>query len=921
MAVLQRVALYPNERYDTPDARAMEAFSQNDWRFFFSGIISKKSYVLSGFEITNYANIFRISGIRLRQNNAVIMHPEATTQAAGFYVAAGSEPDAQLQLSPNATNFVEIDFETSSGTPDTRAFWDMGANGGKGAEFTDEVDTVINLELKITSNTSSFSPGKIPLYKIITNPSGLATEVTDCRPLFFRLGTGGTSPNPSAEFSWPENSPNLDHAQFETPIKSVAAADNNAPFQGGDKNIKSLKEWMDAVMTSLMKLKGSPYWYSQSPSIGEVYQNAKMTLMVSGIWRHENTVAGKLSLVGGSTFYRIGKKYNCSLSQFSNIDMSSNPVLFIVLPDDSQITYRMGNDNSNPVSPKIVSGVSNNEIVVSGNGNYILTGGNLMIGSKIFSYGFASYNSVENKTTFTSITPDPTGLVKSGNFVYQSEQSVNGYYHYSQSEAVPGVNDSKVSSGVEKTTWIAFFDGVKIHTPDAQLEQGEQIQIGFNTSQAIISYIGSTGEADYNPVYDVNSITNGINLTAAITEAFKIIEKPIYDECIIDTNGSGWTAGSSFTLPLNSRAKPVTATVVGVDGGTIFVSSSQNFKETNFYFETEDGKSYSYTSYSKSQKKFTGVAPSPANPNSSISVGSKIIQNNTFGQYTQSTGELEVYENGVLWRPSTTIFGEDGDYQEISNNSIRTLRFIPPNSTIRFRIASVGGAGAAANNGLTGTTMQRAYSNGRTIVVQPEAPIEIIGADNGEIPFIIHDSLKVDKSVVSSSVELTPVESNPLNEGSVGLWVNSSTKKLQYTRPDGTILSVSDILEQTSGDYSQMTRTMQNGSQATIPAGSPVYITSAGKVGLASCASDMGHIFMGISASSIPPGSYGKIIYAGVVSGIFAGMGLNSGYVWLGSAPGALSLAEPENEGDYLVIVGLIDGEHLILQPQLNGQL
>ena len=242
MAVLQRVALYPNERYDTPDARAMEAFSQNDWRFFLSGIISKKSYVLSGFEITNYANIFRVSGVRLRQNNAVIMHPEATTQAAGFYVAAGSEPDAQLQLSPNATNFVEIDFETTSGTPDTRAFWDMGADGGKGAEFTDEVDTVINLELKITSNTSSFSGGKIPLYKIVTNSNGLAIEVTDCRPLFFRLGTGGTAPDPAAEYNWPQTSPDSEHAQFETPIKSVAATESNAPFEGGDKNIKSLKE-------------------------------------------------------------------------------------------------------------------------------------------------------------------------------------------------------------------------------------------------------------------------------------------------------------------------------------------------------------------------------------------------------------------------------------------------------------------------------------------------------------------------------------------------------------------------------------------------------------------------------------------------------------------------------------------------------
>jgi hypothetical protein len=118
-----------------------------------------------------------------------------------------------------------------------------------------------------------------------------------------------------------------------------------------------------------------------------------------------------------------------------------------------------------------------------------------------------------------------------------------------------------------------------------------------------------------------------------------------------------------------------------------------------------------------------------------------------------------------------------------------------------------------------------------------------------------------------------------------------------------------------------MARLMINGSSATIPAGSPVYITSPGQVALAHCDSDVAHVFLGIAAAPIAAGQQGKIIYAGVVPGIFQGMGLNSGYIWLGSTPGQLSLVEPQNVGDYLVIIGLIDGDDLILQPQMNGQL
>lgn len=284
--ILSRVATYPNERLDIPDFRALEAFGQNDWIYFQKGILTAKSQVISGFEISNYSNIFFAAGINISLNDVAMLHPEATTQAAGFYVSAGSEPDAVLTLSPSSTNYVEVDFSVSTGTTDDRAFWDMGANGGAGGEYTAQVDTVINLELTVTSNISGFTTGRLPLYKIVTNSSGIETSVTDCRPMFFRLGAGGSSPDPTNNYAW-SSTPDSTHARLETPVTATSATTSNAPFQGGDKNIKSFKNWMDAVMSMIKEIKGTPYWYSPTfAGAGAVslYQNAALTILEGGQW-------------------------------------------------------------------------------------------------------------------------------------------------------------------------------------------------------------------------------------------------------------------------------------------------------------------------------------------------------------------------------------------------------------------------------------------------------------------------------------------------------------------------------------------------------------------------------------------------------------------------------------------------------------
>ena len=354
MSVLQRVSFQPNQRLDTPDLRAIEAFVLNDFRFFLSGFFSPTSYILTGFEISNFSTIFTVPGFTLTQNDVVLFYSQASTQAAGFYVFAGTEQSAAVSLSPSATNYVEVTLTDVAGTPDVRAFWDESANGGQGGEFTDTVDTVINLNLEVLSNISGFTPGNIPLYEVATNSSGIVTSVTDCRNLFFRLGTGGNSPNPNNSFPYP-NLPDSTHARFETPITATSATVSNAPFQGGDKNISTFKEWMDAVMSNIKEIKATPYWYSPlfgGTGMASIYQNAALAVLGGGVWTQNppfltttgSVMAASNQLTGlASTTGIVGG----NVQIVSGVDIPDSPATTVVSIISNTVTMSANALNTN----------------------------------------------------------------------------------------------------------------------------------------------------------------------------------------------------------------------------------------------------------------------------------------------------------------------------------------------------------------------------------------------------------------------------------------------------------------------------------------------------------------------------------------------------------------------------------------------
>jgi hypothetical protein len=267
MAVLQRVRAIGNERFDLPDFLNLDAFANADWAEFVEKVLSTSPVIVSGFDITSPQSLIGTDTTTVSINiaNSVMFHPTSTGGAGGFFVASSSEPAQSVTLTANQTNFIEVDQSTSTGAPDTRAIWDeSGGADGTGEEFTQTVDTVTNLDASVTVNTTSFTAGRVPIAQVVVNVSGVITGITDSRNLFYRLGSGGASPNPLNAFTFP-NTP-AGFSRTDTPV-TVTSSGGVSPFLGSDKNIPTLKDWMDAMMTRVAELQGSPFWFANGGAI------------------------------------------------------------------------------------------------------------------------------------------------------------------------------------------------------------------------------------------------------------------------------------------------------------------------------------------------------------------------------------------------------------------------------------------------------------------------------------------------------------------------------------------------------------------------------------------------------------------------------------------------------------------------------
>lgn len=333
MAVLGRVLFSSAERVDLSDMLSLDSYSAGDWRYFIQSLVgSSTPYVLSGFDIIDPQNAIGTQSCSIKVADSVVYYPGSS--AGPFYHglsegSIGAEPLVP-ELRKNAVNYVYLTLSTFNTSTDTRAFWDPDRNGGAGGEFTQEVDTESVIQAQVNVSTGSFPANTIPI-AIITVGALTISAIEDARNLLFRLGAGGINPNPHQNFNF-RSLPTSTYARQEPSTVMTSPSDPN-PFQGADKNIYTLKEWMDVVMTKLKELGGTTFWYEDTStfSITSIFHDALTTTFKSkGTYVHSSSTPGNLTWSEDITIKSVSDPRDVIIRN-GNVTLNNEQVAYLSL--------------------------------------------------------------------------------------------------------------------------------------------------------------------------------------------------------------------------------------------------------------------------------------------------------------------------------------------------------------------------------------------------------------------------------------------------------------------------------------------------------------------------------------------------------------------------------------------------------------
>lgn len=260
MSVLSRVNFTGQQRLDLQDLLGMESFSAFDLRTLisaFSGV--DKAYVIRGFQVVGKTGL----NIQVSVANSIVFNPLDSVGA--LYTGLSDDSDISVDLPADQTNiFVEATFKSVTKNPVNRGLWDplaLTGDDASGTEFSSAINFESQIELNISVNTVGFTDGAIPLLRAQTSASAIISMI-DCRPLMYRLGAGGTTPDPLNKYAW--SATRAESTPSGTGVGDAIDSpwrEKDASGAINDKAFKSFKEWADAIMTRFAELSGASIWY------------------------------------------------------------------------------------------------------------------------------------------------------------------------------------------------------------------------------------------------------------------------------------------------------------------------------------------------------------------------------------------------------------------------------------------------------------------------------------------------------------------------------------------------------------------------------------------------------------------------------------------------------------------------------------
>lgn len=596
---VRRSVNWPQQlRVDTGDMRSIESAVRNDFDELLKGFVTgqgiDQDYVLRGFDIEIAGAVGNsATSLALKVADGAIFHGSSAVSGTFFLVPASQPVEVLNSLTnskvsgsftPNVTNYVSIDYARSPDTATSapRALWDVVNK----VEFSKILPLAETLNYTIVISTGAFAANTLPIATVKTDVANTVTEVTDRRPMLFRLGKAGlVSPNPTYSYPWTDG-------RSENPSTSTS---NQDPFFGGDKQISNLKEWMDAVMTEIKLMKGSSYWYTNGSSLipgvnlSDSFADGLASVMTgAGAFVHSVLSPGQLTWTSTVNIKNLMSNLNFEITNGS-VTLANDQVAYVqfvrnnIFQPTNSFTFVNGNTlvQGSITVTGIVAGewikleqdsvsawaevqsVSGSQITLTAPYSGTSFTGNAVKSTKTYTMQVADRDQVPNDANVYWIayrddsavpaaiieSPANSGLTRTSNVATitttaahnrsigehieisgASDASFDGLYEILDTPTPTTFtvinNGTDVGPGIAGNGTVSSSATIYIRGIGA-IEQGESAEIGDNTVLNMLNYIGSPSESASNPTYagPLRNITQGQSLTAAISSLDTELDK------------------------------------------------------------------------------------------------------------------------------------------------------------------------------------------------------------------------------------------------------------------------------------------------------------------------------------------------------------------------------------------------------------
>jgi hypothetical protein len=268
-----KLLMYAQERYDLPDKVTSQDLIETDFQLMNRGLITNNyPFIVKGFTVNHVTP----PSLNISINPVGSVLVDGGNDGSMYYGPAGTALLTDVAVDGTTTYFW-LETTTLDGVPATRTFWDPAALDGAGAEFNQIVNTERELIVTLNKNTIGFPVAgtTIPICRT-TAVGGNITNFVDCRPMLFRLGQGGATPDLDYVYPW---------ASGRTEPGTSGAT--TAIFNGGDKQFTCWKDCIAALQSVIKEMKWGTgtgvgcTWFAPTPS---TLASMDITMTGGGVW-------------------------------------------------------------------------------------------------------------------------------------------------------------------------------------------------------------------------------------------------------------------------------------------------------------------------------------------------------------------------------------------------------------------------------------------------------------------------------------------------------------------------------------------------------------------------------------------------------------------------------------------------------------